>query len=124
MLAVVEPVTLFCAACLVVFALYVVALWAYGFIRTGSIAFFLLLVAAVIALGVSLANVALVYDSYLGIRLLGRSAWKIFYYVFVCIQPVESLLSVIGLTMLVTWVTRKGLTNRSSEPPTGEKIST
>jgi hypothetical protein len=123
MLAIVEPVTLFCAASLVIFALYVVALWTYAFTRTGSISFVLLLVAGIIALGVSLANVALVYDGYLGIHLLGRSAWKIFYYVFVCIQPVEALLSVIGLTMLVTRVTRKGLTNRSSEPPTGDNVS-
>jgi len=107
-----EPVTLLSAASFVVFALYSIVLYAYGLIRTGLIAFVLLLVSGVIGVAVSLTNVALVYDRYLGIRLLGRSGWMIFYYAFVCIQPIEGLLSVIGATLLVFWITRKGLTNR------------
>jgi hypothetical protein len=112
MLAVVDPVTLLCAMSFVVFGVYSVALWVYGFIRTGLVAFGILIVAAVIGIAVSIANVALVYDSYIGIRLLGRTGWRIFYYAFVCIQPLESLLSAVALTMLVIWITRRGLTNR------------
>jgi hypothetical protein len=112
MLAVFEPVTVACAALLLLFSLYLVALWAFALVRTGSFAFALLLAAALIGLGVSIANVALVYDSYIGIRLLGPSMWKIFYDTFVCIQPIGSLLSAVALTMLVIWITRRGLTNR------------
>ena len=77
MLANVEPVTLLSASSLVLFSVYGLALGAYGQLRTGFTAFFLIIVASVIGLGVSIANVALVYDSYIGIRILGKSAWKI-----------------------------------------------
>jgi hypothetical protein len=112
MLAVTDTVTLFSAISFVLFAVYSVALWTYGFIRTGLLAFPILIIAAVIGIAVSIANVALVYDSYIGIRLLGQSAWKIFYYAFVCIQPIQTLLSAVALTMLVIWITRDRLTNR------------
>jgi hypothetical protein len=107
MLAAAEPVTLLCAFSFVLFSVYGIALGAYGLLRTGFIAFCLIIVASVISLGVSIANVALVYDSYIGIRILGPSAWKIFYYAFYCIQPIGSLFSVIALTILTVWVVRK-----------------
>jgi len=112
MLAVADTVTLFSALSFVLLGVYSVALWIYGFIRTGLLAFLLLIIAAVIGIAVSAANLALVYDSYIGVRLLGHGAWKIFYYAFVCIQPIESLLSAIALTMLVIWIARRDLTSR------------
>jgi len=118
MLASVEPVTLVCALSFVLFGAYSVALWIYGLIRTGSVAFVLLLVAALIGIAVSVVNVALVYDHYIGIRLLGQAGWKIFYYAFVCIQPIESLLSTIALTMLVIWISRKR-PNQALQPTAG-----
>ncbi len=117
MLAVIEPVTVASAASFVLFSVYLIALWIYGLGRTGSPAFFFLLAAAVIGLGVSLANVALVCDSYIGIRILGRDAWKIFYYAFVCIQPVQSLLSAVGLTILVLRITNRS--NQALQPTAG-----
>jgi hypothetical protein len=79
MLAVAEPVTLLSAFSFIVFSIYRLALGVYGLVRTGFIAFFLIIVASVIGLGVSIANVALVYDSYIGMRIFGQSGWKIFY---------------------------------------------
>jgi hypothetical protein len=79
----------------------------YGLLRTGFMAFFLIIVASVISLGVSIANVALVYDSHIGVGILGKSAWKIFYYAFVCIQPIEALLSAIAMTILTVWTARE-----------------
>jgi hypothetical protein len=107
MLATVEPVTLLSASSLVLFNVYGLALGGYGLLRTGFMAFFLIIVASVIGLGVSIANVALVYDSYIGIRILGKSAWKIFYYAFVCIHPIEALLNAIAMTILTVWIARK-----------------
>ena len=107
MLAAAEPVTLLCAFSFVLFSLYGIALGTYGLIRSGFVAFFLIIVASVISLGVSIANVALVYDSYIGIRILGPSAWKIFYYTFYGIQPIGSLCSAIALTILTVWIVRK-----------------
>jgi hypothetical protein len=91
----------------VFFSVYSVALGAYGFIRTGFIAFFLIIVASVIGLAVSIANVALVYDSSIAIRLLGRDGWKIFYYAFYSVQPIGSLITAVAMTMLTVWITRK-----------------
>jgi hypothetical protein len=113
MVAVVDPVTLASACTFVLFSVYSIVLGLYGFVRTGLLAFFLLIAASVIGLGVSVANVALVYDSYFGIRVLGQSAWKIFYYSFVCIQPIGSLLSAIALTILTVWITHRSNQRRS-----------
>jgi hypothetical protein len=107
MFAIVETVTLFSASLLVLFSVYWLALGAYGFFRTGLLAYFLIIVASVLGLGVSIANVALIYDSYIGIRILGQSGWKLFYYTFVCVQPVGALLSVIAMTLLTLWITRR-----------------
>ena len=117
--AVVDPVTLASACTFVFFSVYGIALGLYGFVRTGLLAFFLLIAASVIGLGVSITNVALVYDSYIGIRVLGQSAWKIFYYTFVCIQPIGSLLSAIALTILTVWITHRS--NQSLEPTAGRR---
>ena len=114
MVAVVDPVTLASACTFVLFSVYSIALGLYGFVRTGLLAFFLLIAASVIGLGVSIANVALVYDSYIGIRILGQSAWRIFYYTFVCIQPIASLLSAIAMTILTMWIAHRF--NQSLEP--------
>ena len=119
MLAVIEPVTVACAASFVFFSVYLIALWIYGLRRTGSSAFFLLLAAAVIGLGVSLTNLALVCDSYIGIRLLGRDAWKIFYYAFVCIQPIQALLGAVGLTILALRTTNRS--NQALQPTAGRR---
>ncbi len=119
MVAVVDPVTLVSACTFVLFSVYSIVLGLYGFVRTGLLAFFLLIAASVIGLGVSVANVALVYDSYIGIRVLGQSAWKIFYYSFVCIQPIGSLLSAISLTILTVWITHRS--NQSLEPTAGRR---
>jgi hypothetical protein len=67
MLAVVDPVTL-SASSFVLFSVYGLALGAYGLLCAGFMAFFLIIVASV-GLGVSIANVALVYNSYIGIRI-------------------------------------------------------
>ena len=117
MFAVIEPVTVASAASFVLFSVYLIGLWIYGLSRTGASAFLLLLAATAIGLGVSLANVALVCDSYIGIRLLGRDAWKIFYYVFVCIQRVQSLLTALGLTILVLRITNRS--KQSLQPTAG-----
>jgi hypothetical protein len=114
MVAVVDPVTLASACTFVLLSVYGIVLGLYGFVRTGLLAFFLLIAASMIGLGVSVANVALVYDSYIGIRVLGQSAWKIFYYSFVCIQPIGSLLSAIALTILTVWITQRS--NQSLKP--------
>jgi cyanophycinase-like exopeptidase len=119
MVAVVDPVTLVSAGTFVLFSVYSIALGLYGFVRTGLLAFFLLIAASVIGLGVSVANVALVYDSYIGIRVLGQSAWKIFYYTFVCIQPIGSVLSAIAITILTVWITHRS--NQSLEPTAGRR---
>ena len=105
--ALTDVVTLLCALSFVIFGVYSLALWIFGSVRTGMSAFYLLIAAALIHLAVSVCNVALVYDHYMGIRLLGHTGWTIFYYVFVCIQPIESLLAAVGLTMLVIWITRR-----------------
>lgn len=112
MLAMREPVTVLCALSFILFGVYLLALWAYGYVRTGLIAFSILIIAAVIQIAVAFSNVALVFDPYIGIRLLGRTGWRIFYYTFVCIQPIESLLSAVALTILVAWITR---THRASQ---------
>jgi hypothetical protein len=122
MLAVIDPITLACAASFVFSSTYLIALWVYGAMRTRSFAFFVLMAAALMGLAVSIANVALVYDSHIGIRLLGHDGWRIFYYAFVCIQPIQSWLSIVGLTALVLRTTRKGLTNRSSQPRPGDEL--
>jgi hypothetical protein len=119
MLATVEPVTLLSAFSFVLFSVYRLALGAYGLARTGLMAFSLIILASVIGLGVSIANLTLIYDSYIGIRILGQSSWKIFYYAFVCIQPVESLLSAIALTILTVWITHRS--NQSLEPTAGRR---
>ena len=119
MVAVVDPVTLASACTFVLFSVYSIVLGLYGFVRTGLLAFFLLIAASVIGLGVSVANVALVYDSYIGIRVLGQSAWKIFYYSFVCIQPIGSLLSAIALTILTVWITHRS--NQALKPTAGRR---
>jgi len=119
MVAVVDPVTLASACTFVLFSVYGIALGLYGFVRTGLLAFFLLIAASVIGFGVSITNVALVYDSYIGIRVLGQSAWKIFYYTFVCIQPIGSLLSAIAMTVLTVWITHRS--NQSLEPTAGRR---
>jgi hypothetical protein len=118
MKAMTDVVTFLCALSFVIFGVYSLALWIFGSIRTGLIAFYLLIAAALIHLAVSVCNVALVYDHYMGIRLLGHAGWTIFYYVFVCIQPIESLLAAIGLTMLVIWIIR-GRSNQSLQPTAG-----
>jgi hypothetical protein len=119
MVAVVDSVTLLSACSFVLFSLYGLALGVYGVMRTGWIAFFLIIVSSAVGLGVSIANVALVYDSYIGIRILGQSAWKMFYYAFVSIQPIGSLLNAIALTILTIWVTRRS--NQSLEPTAGRR---
>jgi hypothetical protein len=118
MLAFVDFVTLASACSFVLFSVYHIALGLYGFLRTGLFWFFLLIASSVIGLGVSVANVAMVYDPYIGIRVLGQSAWKVFYYSFVCIQPIGSLLSAIGFTILTLWITQ-----RSNQPmkPTSDR---
>jgi len=117
MIAVVDPVTLACAVSFVFFSVYTIALGIYGFMRTGFAAFFLLIVASAIGLAVSIANVALVYDSYIGMRLLGRGGWQIFYYVFYSIQPIGSLLTAVAMTMLTVWIMRRS--HQPFEPTAG-----
>jgi hypothetical protein len=119
MVAVVYPVTLASACTFVLVSVYSIVLGLYGYVITGLLAFFILIAASVIGLGVSVANVALVYNSYIGIRVLGLSAWKIFYYSFVCIQPIGSLLSAIALTILTVWITQRS--NQSLEPTAGRR---
>jgi hypothetical protein len=107
MLCTIEPITVLSAISLVLFDVYGLALSIYGIIRTGFTAFLILIAVFVIGLCVSIANVALVCDSYIGIRLLGATGWMIFYYVFVCVQPVGALLTAIALTMLTLRTLRK-----------------
>ena len=78
MKAVTDIVTFPCALTFVIFGVYSLALWIFGSIRTGLIAFYLLIAAALIHVAVSVCNVALVYDHYMGIRFLGHAAWKVF----------------------------------------------
>jgi len=117
MVATVDTVTLGCAVSFVFFSVYTIALGTYGFMRTGFIAFFLLIVASAIGLAVSIANVALVCDSYIGIRLLGRDGWKIFYYVFYSVQPIGSLVTAVAMTILTVWIIRRS--NQALQPTAG-----
>ncbi len=118
MTAPLDLVTCLCALSFIVLGIYALALWIYALVRTGFGFFWLLVIASVLGVIVSIINAALVYDHYVGIRLLGQPGWKIFYYAFYCVQPVESLLSVVGSTILVIWITR-----RSNQPlqPTADR---
>jgi hypothetical protein len=107
MLCVIEPLTVLSAISFVFFSVYGLALGVYGFVRRGSIAFVFMIVSSAIGLFVSIANVALVCDSYIGMRLLGHTGWKIFYYAFVCVQPIASLLTAIAMTLLTLSAIRK-----------------
>jgi hypothetical protein len=112
-------VTLVCAISFVVLDIYALALWIYVLVRTRLNFAYLFVLEGFVALALAVINVVLYYDPYIGVRLLGRSGWKTFYYVFVCVQPVNALIGVVGLTILVFWISRTGLTNRSSQPLTG-----
>jgi hypothetical protein len=74
----------------------------------------------VVGLVLAVINVLLYRDPYVGLRLLGRSGWRTFYYMFVCVQPVNALIGLVGLMIFVVWISRAGLTNRSSQPLPGE----
>jgi hypothetical protein len=108
-------VTLLCAISFVVFDVYALALWVYVLVRTRLAFAYVFVLEAVVALILAVINVVLYHDPYVGVRLLGRSGWKTFYYVFVCVQPMNALIDVVGLTILVFWISRTGLTRRCSE---------
>jgi hypothetical protein len=81
--------------------LYLIALWCFALIRTGF-AFCYIFIFTYGGLFVfSVVNAILCYDPLIGVRVLGRENWKTFYYIFICAQPINFLVAIVGATLLV-----------------------
>jgi hypothetical protein len=102
-----DLVTLICAISYVFFGLYGLALWGYALFRTRLSFCYIFVVAGAVGVVLSVVNVVLYTDPYIGIRMLGRVGWRTFYYVFICAQPGGALLGAVGGTILVLWITRR-----------------
>jgi hypothetical protein len=102
-----DPTTLICGALYIVIALYAAALWAFALFRTGMVFCYFFVIAALAGAFISVVTVVMYLDPYIGVRLFGSVGWRISYYFIIIVQPVASLISVIGSTMLVLWLTKR-----------------
>jgi hypothetical protein len=99
-----DLVTLTCALVYIPLCLYLIALWCFALIRTGFAFCYIFVFAYALLLVLSVINATLHYDPFMGARLLGREGWTIVYYIFICAQPMNDLITIVGFTMLVTWL--------------------
>jgi hypothetical protein len=102
-----DLVTLVCAIGFIVLNLYYLGLWIYALHRTRLGFCYILVATGAVGVFLSVINVVLYCDPYVGVRGLGLPGWKVFYYLFVCIQPINVVASYIGFTLLVAWMTRR-----------------
>jgi hypothetical protein len=113
--------TLLCAISYVAFALYALILWTYAAIRMRQAFFYLFVFGSAIGLVVSLVNVLLYANPHIGVRFLGLRGWKLFYYLFISSQVFESVMVLMGSTMLVRWLIRAALPSRGDAHRAGER---
>src|SRR5260370_28381082 len=85
---------------------YFLFLWGYVFLRTGLTAAWLLTASNTIALIVSVIYLILAFD-FRGLQhLLGPNLYSIVYWLFLGLQPLSVVLTVIGITLLVREILR------------------
>jgi hypothetical protein len=75
------------------------------------------IVAALVGAFISVVSVGMYLDPYIWVRLLGKSGWRVSYYFIIVVQPSAGLISVIGSTILVRWLTKRS--NRAMQPTAG-----
>jgi hypothetical protein len=103
--------------------LYLFGLWCFAFMRTGLSFFWLLAIASGASLLEGIFTVLLAYDFAGWEQFFGRHLFIISYEVFLGLQPVISLATLVGCTMLVRWVLRERpqASNQSQEPTAGRR---
>jgi len=79
-------------------------LWAYAASISHKRFAWLFLVSWIIGLLVSVANLLLYIDPRIAERVFGSGASPLLYYSFICAQPIETVIALIGSTLLVCWI--------------------
>jgi len=97
-----DTVTFVCAISYIFLCLYQLALWCFALIRTGFAFCYIFAFTNALFLVFAVINTTLTYDPLIGVRLLGPAGWKICYYMFICAQPINFLIAIVGTTILVT----------------------
>jgi hypothetical protein len=111
-----DPLTLICGGVYILLVLYVAGVWAFCLFRTGMVFCYFYIVAAVVGIFISVVSVAMYLDPYIWVRLLGKSGWRISYYVIIVVQPIGVLIGAIGATILVRWLTKRSNQSLESIP--------
>jgi hypothetical protein len=103
--------------------LYLFGLWCFAFMRTGLRFFWVLAIASGASLLEGIFTVLLAYNFAGWEQFFGRQLFIISYEVFLSLQPVISLLALVGCTMFVRWVFRERpeASNKSLEPTAGRR---
>lgn len=101
-----DLITLICALSYVPICLYLIVLWSVVLFRTGLAFAYIFVFCYVASLLLSLVNAVLYISPMIGVHVLGRAGWKVFYYFFVCVQPLNFAFGAIGATFLVLFILR------------------
>jgi len=99
--------TLICGFVYVLLSLYAAGLWAFALFRTGLGFCYFFIIATLIGVFISVVALLLHLDPNIGVRIFGKFGWRMSYYFIIVIQPVASLISVIGSTILVGWLIKR-----------------
>ena len=96
-----DYITFFCTVGFVIAYLFGVGLWLFGLFQTRLSFFYVLIVAAVLGLVLSVTNVAIYYDPKFMPSLLGPRGFELFFYWYIWLLLFQYVLSLIGLTIMV-----------------------
>jgi hypothetical protein len=89
----------------VVMDLYLLGLWCFALMRTGRMFFWILAISAAGSLFIAMIGTALsCYDSKWWEHIVGPGPFRVFYEVFLAVQPLNFFLAIIGYTILVQWI--------------------
>jgi hypothetical protein len=103
--------------------LYLFGLWCFAFMRTGLRFFWVLAISSGASLLIGIFTAVLAYDFTGWEQFFGHQLFIISYEVFLSLQPVVSLVALVGCTMFVRWVLRERpqASNQSLEPNAGRR---
>jgi hypothetical protein len=110
-----DYITFFCTVGFVIANLFGLALWVFGLFRTGLRFFYLLIVSALLGVALSTINVFIYYDPQFMPGLLGPRVFVVFFYCYIWLLLFQFVLSLIGATFMVRWMSR-ALTTHDEHP--------
>ena len=115
-----DPIVFYSVTGGVVAELLVLIVWCVALVRTRRAFFWILVFSSFLFVAVVVINALMAYDPRILTSLFNsRDAFRLFYYVFVCVQPISVFLFFIGQLLLVRWMIKA---SRSSSPKTGVVI--